>query len=264
VPQVPVVGTWDTTALDLPMTTNSQPLLNQSALITGAAKRLGRASALKLAEAGADITITYNTSEKEAQQTVADIEKLGRKAWAVQCNVRSEESVKQAVAETLKQHGKLNILVNNAAIFEKVDLDKITIEQWDRVFETNVRGPFLFAREAIPALRATKGRIIQMGSLGGLHPWADHAHYCSSKAAVHMLVKTMAKAFGPEVAVNAVAPGWIDMDPEPTEQTKHMLCKTPLKRSGTPNDVAEAVLYFATAATFITGQILPVDGGLGL
>lgn len=240
------------------------PLTGQSALITGAAKRLGRASALKLAEAGADITITFNTSEKEAQQTVSDIQALGRKAFAIQCNVRSEESVKQAVAATLAQHGKLNILVNNAAIFQKVDLDKITLDQWDAVFETNVRGPFLFARESIAALRATKGRIIQMGSLGGLHPWADHAHYCSSKAAVHMLVKTMAKAFGPEVAVNAVAPGWIDMDPEPTEQTKHMVCKTPLKRSGTPEDIAEAVLYFASSASFITGQIMPVDGGLGL
>jgi NAD(P)-dependent dehydrogenase (short-subunit alcohol dehydrogenase family) len=239
-------------------------LTNQSALITGAAKRLGRSIALKLAEAGADITITFNTSEKEAQQTVADIQALGRRAWAIPCNVRSETQVKAAVNATLAQHGKLNILVNNAAIFETADLDKITLAQWDAIFETNVRGPFLFARESIAALRATRGRIIQMGSLGGLHPWADHAHYCSSKAAVHMLVKTMAKAFGPEVAVNAVAPGWIDMDPEPTEQTRRMIGKTPLKRSGTPNDIAEAVLYFATSASFITGQILPVDGGLGL
>src|SRR6202789_1205092 len=242
----------------------AQPLLGQSALVTGAAKRLGRAIALSLAEAGADVTITFNTSEKEAEQTVADIQALGRKAYAIRCNVRSEAEVKQTVAETLKQHSKLNILVNNAAVFETVDLEKISIEQWDAVFETNVRGPFLFARECLPALRATKGRIIQLGSLGGLHPWTPHAHYCSSKAAVHMLVKTMAKAFGPEVAVNAVAPGWIDMDPEPTEQTKRITCKTPMKRSGTPEDIAEAVLYFATSASFITGKILPVDGGLGL
>lgn len=246
------------------MTAKPLPLLNQSALVTGAAKRLGRAIALTLARAGADVTITYNTSEKEAAETVAAIQAEGRRAYAIKCNVRSEAEVKQAVAETLKQHGKLNILVNNAAIFEAVPLDQITVAQWDAIFETNTRGPFLFARESIAALRATKGRIIQLGSLGGLHPWADHAHYCSSKAAVHMLVKTMAKAFGPEVAVNAVAPGWIDMDPEPTEQTKRIIEKTPLKRSGTPNDIAEAVLYFATSASFITGQIMPVDGGLGL
>jgi NAD(P)-dependent dehydrogenase (short-subunit alcohol dehydrogenase family) len=239
-------------------------LTGQSALVTGAAKRLGRAIALKLAEVGADITITYNTSEIEAKETIAAIEKLGRKANAIRCNVRNEAEIKAAVEATLKHHGKLNILVNNAAVFETVDFEQITIEQWDEVFETNVRGPFLFARECLPALRPTKGRIIQLGSLGGLHPWADHAHYCSSKAAVHMLVKTMAKAFGPEVAVNAVAPGWIDMDPEPTEQTKRMICKTPLQRSGTPEDIAEAVLYFATSASFITGQILPIDGGLGL
>jgi 3-oxoacyl-[acyl-carrier protein] reductase/pteridine reductase len=240
------------------------PLTGQSALVTGAAKRLGRAIAIKLAEAGADITITFNTSETEAQEVVSEIQRLGRKAYAVRCNVRSEAEVKQAVSATLKAHGKLNILVNNAAVFETVELEKITIEQWDRVFETNVRGPFLFARECLPALRATKGRIIQLGSLGGLHPWSTHAHYCSSKAAVHMLVKTMAKAFGPEVAVNAVAPGWIDMDPEPTEQTRRVICKTPMQRSGAPEDIAEAVLYFATSASFITGQILPVDGGLGL
>lgn len=246
------------------MTAKPLPLFNQSALITGGAKRIGRAIALTLARAGADVTITYNSSEKEAAETVAAIEAEGRRAYAVKCNVRSETEVKQAVAETLKQHGKLNILVNNAAIFEAVPLDQITVAQWDAIFETNTRGPFLFARESIAALRATRGRIIQLGSLGGLHPWADHAHYCSSKAAVHMLVKTMAKAFGPEVAVNAVAPGWIDMDPEPTEQTKRMIEKTPLKRSGTPYDIAEAVLYFATSASFITGQILPVDGGLGL
>ncbi len=242
----------------------AQPLASQSALVTGGAKRIGRAIALTLARAGADVTITYNSSEKEAAETVAAIEAEGRRGYAVKCNVRSEDEVKQAVAETLKQHGKLNILVNNAAIFEAVPLDRITVAQWDAIFETNTRGPFLFARESIAALRATHGRIIQLGSLGGLHPWADHAHYCSSKAAVHILVKTMAKAFGPEVAVNAVAPGWIDMDPEPTEQTKRMIAKTPLQRSGTPNDIAEAVLYFATNASFITGQIMPVDGGLGL
>jgi 3-oxoacyl-[acyl-carrier protein] reductase/pteridine reductase len=246
------------------MTANPLPLQGQSALVTGAAKRLGRAIAIKLAEAGADITITWNTSETEAAQTVADIQALGRKAQAIRCNVRNESEIKATIAETLKQHGQLNILVNNAANFETVELEKITTEQWDAIFETNTRAPFIFSRECLPHLRATKGRIIQMGSLGGLHPWATHAHYCSSKAAVHMLVKTMAKSFGPDVTVNAVAPGWIDMDPEPTEQTKRMIGKTPMKRSGTPADVAEAVLYFATAASFITGQILPVDGGLGL
>jgi 3-oxoacyl-[acyl-carrier protein] reductase/pteridine reductase len=240
------------------------PLSGKSALVTGGAKRLGRAIALALAGAGADVTITFRGSGDEAVETVDAIEQLGRRGFALECDVRSEQSVRHAVAATLAQHGRLDILVNNAAIFESAQLDQITLEQWDAIFETNVRGPFLFAREAVPHLRASRGRIINMGSLGGLHPWADHAHYCSSKAALHMLTKTMAKAFGPEVAVNAVAPGWIDMDPEPTEQTIRMVAKTPLRRSGTPHDIAEAVLYFAAGASFITGQIMPVDGGLGL
>jgi NAD(P)-dependent dehydrogenase (short-subunit alcohol dehydrogenase family) len=239
-------------------------LTGQSALVTGGAKRIGRAIALALAGAGADVTITWRDSGDEAVETVDAIEQLGRRGFAVECDVRSEQSVREAVAATLAEHGRLDILVNNAAIFESAQLDQITLEQWDAIFETNTRGPFLVSREAIPHLRATRGRIINMGSLGGLLPWADHGHYCSSKAAVHMLTKCMAKAFGPAVAVNAVAPGWIDMDPEPTEQTKRMVAKTPLRRSGAPGDIAEAVLYFATSASFITGQILVVDGGLSL
>ena len=242
----------------------TQSLSGKSALVTGGARRLGRAIALALAGAGADVTITFRDSGDDAVETVDAIEQLGRRGFALECNVRSERAVRDAVSRTIAEHGRLDILVNNAAIFETAQLDQITLEQWDAVFETNVRGPFLFAREALPHLKAAKGRIINMGSLGGLHPWADHAHYCSSKAALHMLTKTMAKAFGPEVAVNAVAPGWIDMDPEPTDQTKRMVQKTPLRRTGSPADIASAVLYFATSASFITGQILPVDGGLGL
>jgi 3-oxoacyl-[acyl-carrier protein] reductase/pteridine reductase len=239
-------------------------LSGQSALITGGAKRIGRAIALAMANAGADITITYRSSADEAVETVDAIEQLGRRAFAVECDVRSEDSVRAAVAATVARHQRLDILVNNAAIFESAQLDEITLAQWDAVFETNARGPFLVSREALRHLRAGGGRIVNMGSLGGFKPWADHAHYCSSKAALHMLTKTMAKAFGPEVAVNAVAPGWIDMDPEPTAQTVRMIGKTPLRRSGTPEDIAAAVLFFAAGAPFVTGQILAVDGGLGL
>ena len=239
-------------------------LSGQSALITGGAKRIGRAIALELARAGADIAITYRSSADEAVETVDAIEQLGRRAYAIECNVRSEASVRQAVAAAASHLGHLNILVNNAGVFETAPLDQLTVEQWDAVFETNTRAPFLFAREAIPHLRATHGRIVNMGSLGGLLPWADHGHYCSSKAALHMLTKCMAKAFGPEVAVNAVAPGWIDMDMEPTDQTRRMVAKTPLRRSGTPADIAAAVLHFAAGAPFVTGQILAVDGGLSL
>ncbi|MFP5235990.1 MAG: SDR family NAD(P)-dependent oxidoreductase [Acidobacteriota bacterium] len=240
------------------------PLSGKTALVTGGAKRIGRAIALELARAGADVVITYRSSADEAVETVDAIEQLGRRGFALECNVRHEQSVREAVAAAVSHLGRLDVLVNNAAIFESAQLDEIALEQWDAVFETNVRGPFLFAREAIPHLRAVGGRIVNMGSLGGLQPWADHGHYCATKAALHMLTKCMAKAFGPEVAVNAVAPGWIDMDAEPTDQTRRMVAKTPLRRTGSPADITAAVLHFAASAPFVTGQILAVDGGLGL
>jgi 3-oxoacyl-[acyl-carrier protein] reductase/pteridine reductase len=160
--------------------------------------------------------------------------------------------------------GQLNIVVNNAAVFESVSLEQISVEQWDAVFETNTRGPFLVAREALPHLRAVSGRIVNIGSLGGIHAWADHAHYCSSKAALHMLTQAMAKAFAPQVSVNCVAPGWIEMTDAESESGARFAAKTPMRRNGTAEDVAQAVLFFAAGPHFVTGQIMTVDGGLGL
>lgn len=140
----------------------------------------------------------------------------------------------------------------------------MSVEQWDSIFETNARGPFLVSRVALPHLRERRGRIIHLGSLGGLRAWADHAHYCASKAALHMLTQAMAKAFAPEVAVNCVAPGWIQLEDDPGPEAAHFAARTPLGRNGSANDVAEAVLFFAAGPAFITGQILAVDGGLGL
>jgi 3-oxoacyl-[acyl-carrier protein] reductase/pteridine reductase len=239
-------------------------LSGQSALITGGARRIGRAIALELARAGADITLTYLNSRAEAQRTAAEIEQLGRRALAVECDVRSESSVRAAIEASHTHHGRLNILVNNAAVFETAPLDQLTVAQWDAMFETNARGPFLVSREALPHLRAAHGRIVNLGSLGGLQPWAGHAHYCSSKAAVHMLTQAQAKAFAPEVAVNCVAPGWIEQEEEAGPLSERFAAKTPMRRNGTAQDVAQAVLFFATATQFITGQILTVDGGLSL
>ncbi len=240
------------------------PLSGKSALVTGGARRIGRQIALSLASAGADITVTYRSSQADAAETVAAIESTGRRVQAISCDVRSEASVRTGVAVTAAFHGRLDILVNNAAIFESAALDTLSVAQWDAVFETNARGPFLVAREAIQHLRAAQGRIINIGSLGGLQAWAEHGHYCASKAAVHMLTKVMAKAFAPEVSVNCIAPGRIDMDDYPAEEAARLAAKTPMRRNGAPADVAEAVLFFATGPSFITGQILTVDGGLGL
>ena len=242
-------------------------LSGKSALITGGARRIGRAIALELARAGADVTITYRRSADEAVETVDAIEQLGRRGHAVACDVRSEVSVRAAIAAAVGYHRRLDILVNNAAVFETAPLEQLTLAAWDLVMETNARGPFLVSRDALPHLRAARGRIVNLGSLGGLEPWAGHAHYCASKAALHMLTQTMAKAWAPEVAVNCVAPGWIEMDVESAEareRAARFAANTPMRRNGTAEDVAQAVLFFATATEFITGQILAVDGGLGL
>jgi NAD(P)-dependent dehydrogenase (short-subunit alcohol dehydrogenase family) len=236
---------------------------NKVALVTGAAKRIGRSLALALAAAGSDVAITYSASKAEAAETVEALTKLKVQALAVECDVRSPESVRKAVEAVEQRFRRLDLLVNNAGVFETAALESITVEQWDRMFETNTRGPFLMAQAAYPFLRAARGRIINIGSLGGLHPWPTHGHYCTSKAALHMLTQTMAKAFAPEISVNCVAPGMIasgEVDPA----YEHLVGRTPMQSNGTPADVAEAVMFFARGPRFITGQILAVDGGLGL
>lgn len=243
-------------------------LTGKAALVTGGAHRIGRGIALALAGAGADVAITFRTSEAEAAQTAAELRALGVRALAVECDVRSQDSVRHAIDTTVAAFGRLDLLVNNAAVFASTPLESITLDEWDVVFETNARGPFLVAREALPHLRAAHGRIVNIGSLGGLRAWAGHAHYCSSKAALHMLTQAMAKSLAPEVSVNCVAPGWIEVNEsvvvDESSRNEHFAEKTPLKRNGSPADVAAAVLFFATGPSFITGQILAVDGGLGL
>jgi NAD(P)-dependent dehydrogenase (short-subunit alcohol dehydrogenase family) len=196
-----------------------EPLAGKSVFVTGGARRLGRAIALTLAHAGADVAVSYRASQSEAAETAAAIAALGRRSLAVPCDVRSEPSVRGAVAQVSAAFGRLDILVNNAAVFRSAALESLSLDQWDAVFETNARGPFLVAREALPLLRAAHGRIINMGSLGGLHAWAGHAHYCASKAALHMLTQAMAKAFAPDVSVNCVAPGWIALREKSTTRS---------------------------------------------
>ena len=256
---------------------DAKPLLGKTALITGGAKRLGRASALALAQAGADVAITFLESAREARQTAADLSELGVRAFALRCDVTDEASVRGMVKEAGRELGRIDILVNNAANYETAEFEKLTVRQWDAIFASNTRGPFLVSREALKWMRKPPGKskarveagveakIINMGSLGGLRPWATHAHYCSSKAALHMLTKVMAKALAPEIAVNAVAPGMIDLgEKSATAFMRRMAKQTPMLRNGRGEEIAAAVLFFATAPQFITGQILAVDGGIGL
>jgi len=247
------------------MQLNHRPLHGRVALITGAAKRLGRASALALAEAGADMAITYLNSSAEAARTVREIERHGVRAIALRCDVTVPKQVRETVRKTAKELGGIDVLINNAGIYETAEFDELTVRQWDDIFATNVRGPFLFSHESLKFLRARQGRIINMGSLGGLRAWASHVHYCSSKAALHMLTKAMAKALAPEIAVNCVAPGMIDMGEKAAAAfMRRMAGQTPMRRNGHDSEVAAAVLFFASAPHFITGQVLAVDGGLAL
>jgi NAD(P)-dependent dehydrogenase (short-subunit alcohol dehydrogenase family) len=250
----------------------AKPLQGKTALVTGAARRLGRASALALAQAGADVAITFRNSVREAQETIVDISALGVRAFALRCDVTDEASVRAMMKEAGRELGRIDILVNNAGNYETVEFEKLTVQQWDAIFASNTRGPFLVAREALkwmrrkrPGMKRVEAKIINMGSLGGLRPWATHAHYCSSKAALHMLTKVMAKALAPDFAVNAVAPGMIDLGEKSAAAFMRRMAKqTPMRRNGRGEEIAEAVLFFATAPQFITGQILAVDGGLGL
>ena len=252
-----------------------KPLQGKTCLITGGAKRLGRASAIALAQAGADVAITYRNSTREAQHTVVDLCCLGVRAFALRCDVTDEASVKSMMKDAGRELGRIDVLVNNAANYATADFERLTLRQWDAMFASNTRGPFLVSREALKWLRRRRmgskrserieAKIIHMGSLGGLRPWATHAHYCSSKAALHMLTKVMAKALAPEIAVNAVAPGMIDLGEKSAAAFMRRMAKeTPMQRNGRDDEIAAAVLFFATAPQFITGQILAVDGGLGL
>jgi 3-oxoacyl-[acyl-carrier protein] reductase/pteridine reductase len=242
-----------------------QELRGKRAIVTGAAKRIGREIALELARAGADVAITFHNSDRDARKTVVELSALGVRAFALKCDIRDQKSVKAMIADARRELGSIDILVNNAGAYETVAFEKITVAQWDDIFATNSRGAFLVSQAAAKELRKSKGRIINIGSLGGSQPWATHIHYCASKAALHMLTQATAKALAPDVTVNCVAPGMIPMDyTTPPSELKHFASKTPMQRNGTANDVAIAVRFLAGTSQFLTGQILTVDGGLGL
>ncbi len=241
----------------------SHPLEDQVALVTGAGRRIGRAIALTLARAGARVVVNYNKSKAEARATTREIESLGVEALAVHADVSRPAQVRAMFRAVYRRFGRLDILVNNAAIFFPGAWDRLRERDWDRILGVNLKGTFFCAQAAARIMRRRKrGRIINISSLGGLQAWPGYMHYCASKAAVIMLTRCLAKALASEIQVNSVAPGAILFPGErPTRLIQKVIRATPLKRAGSPEDVAEMVLYLATQGGFITGQVFVVDGG---
>lgn len=238
------------------------PLTGQVALITGAAKRIGRSIALRLAAEGADIVVNYASSKAGADKLVAEIKFAGRRAIAVQADVAHRLDVQKLFSATENEFGRLDILVNNAGTFFPAKFEELTEEQWDHILNVNLKSQFLCAQSAAPIMkRQGRGRIINLSSLGGLLPWPAYTHYCVSKAGSIMLTRCLARALGPEILVNSVAPGTIQFPGEPPDE--EYVRRVPLHRTGTGDDIAQAVAYLATA-DFVTGQILVVDGGRSL
>jgi NAD(P)-dependent dehydrogenase (short-subunit alcohol dehydrogenase family) len=243
-----------------PEAQDTESLRGQVALVTGSAKRLGRAVALRLAEEGADVVIHYRSSKTEAQSAVADIEKFGRRGVAIAADLGKVAEIKRLFDESAKYFGRLDILVNSAANFLPASMVSTTEEIWDASLDTNLRAPFFCAQAAAPLLLRTRGVIINFADTGGLLGWPGYIPHSVSKAGVVMLTKVLAKALAPEVRVNAIAPGTISMPGDPPDWEADFVKLAPLRRTGTPRDITDAVL-FLIHSRFITGQILTVDGG---
>jgi 3-oxoacyl-[acyl-carrier protein] reductase/pteridine reductase len=236
-----------------------QALAGQVALVTGAARRIGRCIALRLAADGADVVVNYNHSEQDAKNVLSEIERAGRKAAAIRADVARRSDVQTMVARVEKEFGHLDILVNNAGTFFAAPFLELREEQWDEIMGTNVKAHYLCAQAAAPLMkRQGKGRIVNITSIGGLLAWPAFTHYCVSKAAAIMLTRCLARALAPEILVNSVAPGTIQFPGEVPDED--YIRRVPLHRTGKGEEIAEAVAYLCRAE-FITGQVLVVDGG---
>jgi len=235
------------------------PFAGQVALVTGGAKRIGRSIALQLAKDGADVVVNYQRSNKDAEELVSTIAATGRRAVALQADVSKGADVKSLFAEISRRMGRLDILVNNAGMFFTANVLELKEEQWDAIMATNLKAHFLCAQAAAPLMKQQgRGRIINISSIGGLLAWPAFTHYCVSKAGVIMLTRCLARALGPEITVNSVAPGTIQFPGEAPDED--YIRRAPLHRVGKGEDIAETVAFLAKS-DFITGQVFVVDGG---
>jgi NAD(P)-dependent dehydrogenase (short-subunit alcohol dehydrogenase family) len=242
---------------------SEKPLAGQVAVVTGGAKRIGRSIALTLAWAGARVVVNYKTSEAEARATVAEISKHGGEALALAADVSRPSEVGELVAAAEKRFGPVDILINNAGIFAQLRWEEITETDWDRFLAINLKSQFLCAQAVAPPMkRRGQGKIVNLASLGGLLAWPRFIPYCVSKAGVIHLTRCLARALGPEIQVNAIAPGTVQFPDEEPDQ--NYIRRAPLQKTGTGDDIAQTALFLCTASDFITGQVFVVDGGYSL
>jgi NAD(P)-dependent dehydrogenase (short-subunit alcohol dehydrogenase family) len=233
------------------------------ALVTGAAKRVGRTIAGALAERGANVVVHYHTSAGEAASTVSELERLGVRSLALGADLARPEDVARLAREAEERTGGIDVLVNNASNYLRVPFDELTEAVWDASLDVNLKAPFLLSWHLGRAMkRRGRGRIINLADWAGERPYNDYLPYCVSKAGVVCLTKALAKALGPEVQVNAVAPGPVlPPDDLGAAERQAIARATPLKRLGTPEDVARCVRFLAEEADSSTGAVFLVDGG---
>ncbi len=241
------------------------PLSGRIALVTGAGVRVGRAIALALADAGADVAVHYRGSAGPAEEVVSTMRSEGRRAVALRADLSDADACRGLVRATLDALGGLHLLVHSAANFHRVSLEETDEAVWAEAMDVNARAGFLLAREAAPTLRARAGRVVLVSDFLAMQPVRHYLAHSVSKAAVEGLVRALAVELAPEVSVNGVAPGTV-LVPEGTspEQAARWAMEAPLRRNGDPSDVAAAVLFFCAGPSFVTGQILRVDGGKSL
>ena len=236
------------------------------ALITGSATGVGRACAVRFAQLGFAVIVNYSKSEDEAVETARLCEELGVPVQVIAATVADDAQVKGMIGHVVEAFGGIDVLVNNAGTTQFIahaDLDAVTDEIWDEIFQVNLKGAFYCSRAAMPYLRARQGSIVNVSSVAGQSGQGSSIPYCASKGAMNTLTKSLAKAFGPDVRVNAVAPGpiltrWLEGR---EEQIEKFLEQAPLGKAATPEDIADAVVFLAVGTALTTGQILVVDGG---
>lgn len=241
----------------------SYAIENKVALVTGGAKRVGREIALTLARRGARIVLHYNTSRREALQVVREIEKMGGCAAAFQADISKAASVHKMVASVLKAFRQIDICVNNAAVFKRTPFPSLSEKDWDFHLNTNLKGTFLVAKAVAPQMiRRKTGVIINLADWAGLRPYANYIPYCVSKAGVICLTQALAKTLAPHIRVNAIAPGPVLLPRRLSKKDEYNIIEhTPLKRIGSPQDIANAVVFLIEGTDFVTGHTLMVDGG---